>query len=79
MDSEKLDVQVEPLILTQRPRIFAQLGLFILFAAAVTFGVFSFNASTKSTDKEEGWTVVLASVLIFLVSFIPAIYLFKSL
>lgn len=80
MELEKLDIEVEPLVLEHRPRILAQIGLFIAIAAAVAFGIFSFKPSTyKGIDKEESSTVVIASSLIFVASFVPAIYLFKTL
>ena len=80
METEKMQIEVEPLVLPQRPRILAQIGLFFALAAAGAFGVYSFSPGHYAAGKDdENTTVVVASIVIFVLSFIPAFYLFRTL
>lgn len=76
-----MEISVEPLVLQQRPRIIAQLGVIFALAAAGLYGFLTFKPPefAKERNEEEPSLVFIISGVLCLVSIIPAIYLFQTL
>ena len=76
-------MEFEPLVLEQRPRIITQVGVFFALATAASYGLLSFPLNDygkgHGAEEEESLGVSLVSCFVFILSLIPAIYLFHNI
>lgn len=82
MDTEKLEIEVEPLVFTERPRILAQVAIFFALLAAVTYGVVTFwvpQSAPPTDNRKETLTEIVTVFIIAALSLVLAVYIFKTM